>query len=105
MYTVIKAFTDLQDGNTVYHTGDFYPREGANVTEERIAELAGSKNRLGYPLIAKVHKLNPDGEPARENHEEAPSLDSDSPSGVHPSEATEAKETPKKAQRRVSKKG
>lgn len=105
MYKVIKAFTDLQDGNTVYHTGDFYPRKGANVTDRRIAELAGSGNRLGYPLIAEVHKLNPDGEPAPEDYEEVPSLASDSSGGVHPSEATEAKETPKKAQRRVSKKG
>lgn len=105
MYRVIKAFTDLQDGNTVYHTGDIYPRKGANITDERIAELVGSENRLGYPLIAEVHKLNPDGEPAQENHGEATSPASGSPGGVHPSKAAEAKETPKKAQRRALKKG
>ena len=52
MYKVINAFTDLQDGNTIYHSGDIYPRKGASVTDERIAELSTSANRLGYPLIA-----------------------------------------------------
>lgn len=104
MYKVIKAFTDLQDGCQIYHAGDVYPRKGAFVTDERIAELAGNSNRMGYPLIAEVHALNPDGEPASESHEKATSLASGSPGGVHPSEATEAKETPKKARGRVSKK-
>lgn len=104
MYKVIKAFTDLQDGCHVYHSGDIYPRKGAFITDDRIAELAGDSNRMGYPLIAEVHALNPDGEPAQESHEEAPSLASDSPGGVHPSEATEAKRTPKKAQGKALKK-
>lgn len=105
MYKVIKAFTDLKDGCHIYHSGDVYPREGAFVTDDRIAELAGNGNRMGYPLIAEVHKLNPDGEPASESHEEATSLASGSPGGVHPSEAAEAKGTTKKARGRVSKKG
>ena len=105
MYKVIKAFTDLQDGCQIYHTGNIYPRKGTFVTDERIAELAGNSNRMGYPLIAEVHALNPDGEPAQENHGEAHSSVSDSPGGAHPSEATEAKKTPKKAHRRVPKKG
>lgn len=103
MYKVIKAFTDLKDGCYIYHSGDVYPRKGAFATDDRIAELAGNGNRMGYPLIAEVHKLDPDGEPAQESHEEASSLAPDSPGGVHPSETTEAKETPKKARRRVSK--
>jgi len=104
MYKVIEAFTDLKDGCHVYHSGDVYPRKGAFVTDDRIAELAGDSNRMGYPLIAEVHALNPGSEYAQESYEEAPSLAPDSLGGVHPSEATEAKETPKKTQRRASKK-
>ncbi len=50
-YTVIKHFTDLQDGKYKYSDGDIYPREGYTPSEERIAELAGDKNRQGRPLI------------------------------------------------------
>lgn len=78
MYKVINAFTDLQDKNTVYHSGDIYPRRGASVSDERIAELSTSANRLGFPLIAEVHELNPDGEPASESHEKAVSTASGS---------------------------
>lgn len=49
--TVIKKFTDLQDGNHVYNVGDVYPRKGYTPSEERIAELASDKNRQGTPLI------------------------------------------------------
>ena len=105
MYVVVKAFTDLKDGCHIYHSGDIYPREGAFVTDDRIAELAGNDNRMGYPLITEVHKLDPDGEPALENYEDGLFLASDSPGGVHPSKTTEAKETPKKARGRASKKG
>lgn len=51
MCKVIKKFTDLQDGNHVYNVGDTYPREGYTPSEERIAELAGDKNKQGTPLI------------------------------------------------------
>lgn len=54
MYKVIKMFADLQDGNHVYNVGDEYPRKGVTVTDERIAELAGSNNKQGTPLIAEV---------------------------------------------------
>lgn len=56
MYKVIKLFTDLQDDGYVYNVGDKFPRDGAKVDEDRIAELAGSKNRQGSPLIAKVEE-------------------------------------------------
>lgn len=49
--TVIKKFTDLQDGNHVYNVGDVYPREGYTPSDKRIAELASDKNRQGVPLI------------------------------------------------------
>lgn len=53
MYKVIKFFVDLQDNNHPYNVGDTFPREGHEVTEERLAELAGSNNKQGVPLIAK----------------------------------------------------
>lgn len=54
MYKVIESFTDLQDRNYPYSVGDTYPRNGVNVTEIRLAELASKRNRRGMPLIEKV---------------------------------------------------
>lgn len=59
MYKVIKYFCDLQDGNHPYNAGDTFPRPGMTVTEERLAELAGSNNRQGVPLIAPVAPVEP----------------------------------------------
>ena len=53
---MIKHFTDLQDKNHPYDVGDVYPREGHTVTEERLAELAGSENKQGVPLIELVEE-------------------------------------------------
>ena len=54
MYKVIKFFTDLQDNDHPYNVGDAFPRKGVSVTEGRLAELAGSNNKQGKPLIEKV---------------------------------------------------
>ena len=54
MYKVIHFFNDLQDKNHAYNVGDTFPRKGLVVTEERLAELAGSDNKQGKPLIEKV---------------------------------------------------
>lgn len=54
MYKVIKFFTDLHDNNYPYGVGDTYPRQGMTATKERIAELAGSNNKQGQPLIELV---------------------------------------------------
>lgn len=54
MYKVIKFFADLQDKNYAYNVGDIYPRAGLEVSEERLAELAGSENKQGAPLIQLV---------------------------------------------------
>ncbi|MCI9271685.1 MAG: hypothetical protein HFH11_11185 [Dorea sp.] len=64
MYKVIKRFHDLQDatktkGGTVYfeyNVGDIFPRKGREVSEERLAELAGDDNRQGVPLIELVEE-------------------------------------------------
>ena len=54
MYKVIKSFYDLKDNNHVYSVGDTFPHNGVEVGDERIAELASDKNRLGVPLIEEV---------------------------------------------------
>lgn len=70
MYKVIKLFADLQDKNHVYNIGDTFPREGITVTEGRIAELAGSNNKQGVPLIAKVEEPEEAPETPEEPEEE-----------------------------------
>ncbi|MCL2865625.1 MAG: hypothetical protein FWE25_08810 [Lachnospiraceae bacterium] len=52
MYRVIKGFIDFHDQNHKYKIGDTFPRVGIQVTDRRIAELAGRNNRQGEPLIA-----------------------------------------------------
>ena len=56
MYRVIVKFTDLQDNGRAYNVGDIFPRVGLEVTDERIAELAGDGNRRGIPLIKEVKR-------------------------------------------------
>lgn len=51
MYKVLHYFTDSQDENRAYHTGDTFPRDGLSVSDERIAELSSKNNKLGIPLI------------------------------------------------------
>jgi len=52
MYKVIRDFTDLKDKNHFYQAGkDTFPREGLEVDEERLRELAGKDNKQGTPLI------------------------------------------------------
>ena len=53
-YRVIKSFSDLQDFNHVYNTGDDFPRVGTTVTQQRLDELSSSKNKRGEPLIEFV---------------------------------------------------
>ena len=62
MYQVLCDFYDLQDsvktkGGEVYHSyyaGDIYPRDGYQPSAERIAELSGSDNKRGIPLIQEL---------------------------------------------------
>lgn len=56
MYRVVAIFADLQDREHVYYPGDAFPRDGAEVSEERLRELSTANNRLGKPLIEKVEK-------------------------------------------------
>ena len=54
MYRVIKHFVDLQDNNYKYDVGDTYPRNGLNVLQSRINELASNKNLQKTPLIEEI---------------------------------------------------
>lgn len=54
MYRVIKFFTDLHDNDHPYNVGETFPRSGVEVSEKRLAELAGSNNKQGQPLIELV---------------------------------------------------
>ena len=65
-YKVIKFFMDGQDHNYSYIPGNIYPREGLTPSEERIAELASTKNRLGEILIEPVQST------AQKKEEEKP---------------------------------
>lgn len=56
MYKVIKYFTDKDDNRHPYEVGDTFPRKGLKVSEERLAELAGSDNLRGEPLIVFVEE-------------------------------------------------
>lgn len=56
MYKVIHEFLDLHDYNYYYHTGDIFPRDGVNVTDERITELSTSANKIGIPLIKEIKR-------------------------------------------------
>lgn len=78
MYKVIKYFHDLTDSKKTksgklyheYKVNDVYPREGINPSEERIAELLGSNNKQGMPLIIKVEE-GTDADPKKKPEEPA----------------------------------
>ena len=63
MYKGIEYFTDLQDNGYAYNTGDIFPREGLEVSEERIAELASSNNKRRKPLIEEIPEETAEAEP------------------------------------------
>lgn len=49
-----RPWVDLQDNKYEYKQGDIYPREGLEVSEERIKELSTINNKLGEILIQKI---------------------------------------------------
>ena len=62
MYRVLHHFHDLTDykatkAGNIYHEyepGDTYPRQGVDVSPERVAMLASAENALGMPLIENI---------------------------------------------------
>lgn len=55
-YTVKEDFVDIHDDSHFYRAGDKYPRPGVSVSDARIAELSGAKNRVGRTLIEPVEQ-------------------------------------------------
>lgn len=53
MWFAIKLPTESQDKDHLYNEGDPFPREGKEVSEDRIKELASSNNIQGQPLVAE----------------------------------------------------
>lgn len=53
-YKVKCEFYDSQDNNTLYKPGDMYPREGADIPDERIKSLASGNNPCRVPLIEEI---------------------------------------------------
>lgn len=56
MYKAISYFKDMKDNMHSYNPGDKFPRDGLEVSEERIAELASDKNRRGKAVIELVEE-------------------------------------------------
>ena len=71
MFKVIKKFKDLNDGNHLYEVGDEYPRAGKKASTKRLAELSGSNNKAGVPLIEEIRE-DPEAPEAPEAEEEKP---------------------------------
>jgi hypothetical protein len=71
MYKVVKLFTDLQDNNYRYEVGDEYPRLGLKPSIARIAELSGSNNKQGKPLIEEIKDLAGDEEEVKAEEKSA----------------------------------
>ena len=55
-YKVIEDWKDFEDNDYIYYKGDPYPREGLEVSEERIQELSTKDNKRNQVLIAAVEK-------------------------------------------------
>lgn len=53
-YTVIYPFADLHDKKYKYETGDIFPRQGLEVSEDRIKELLSSNNKIRKSLIEEI---------------------------------------------------
>ena len=53
-FVVLKAFTDLVDKRHIYNAGDFYPREGVELDDERAESLLTADNKRKSPLIVQV---------------------------------------------------
>lgn len=69
-YKVLDTFADLTDKRYKYKTGDIFPRQGLEVSEDRIKELSGDNNKLKKPLIEEIPEEIPEEvseEPEKKN--------------------------------------
>lgn len=53
-FLVIAPFVDLEDGHHIYSKGDIYPREGLNVSDERIMQLLSTQNKAHKSFIGRI---------------------------------------------------
>lgn len=66
-FKVVYPFRDLQDtgksfpDGRKYSVGDDYPATNRKVDEERLSELRGHNNKVGYPLIKDSLDKVPEG--------------------------------------------
>ena len=86
-YEVVMTFADLTDNKYLYRAGDEFPRPGLEVSEDRIKELSSNHNIMGVPLIRRGLS-EPSGDALKAD------------TGVDSIATTEAKERPRKGQRR-----
>ena len=93
-FVTIKYFTDLQDNGHAYHEGDIFPREGLEVSDERIEELSTDANRRNEPLIKAVE------DPVEDLPEETTEGAKEEPQEI---ETDEQPPKPKKAKRSAKK--
>ena len=56
-YKVIHDFYDGKDDRQLYKAGDKYPRDRKRGTKERLVELSGKDNKVGYPLIKEEKQV------------------------------------------------
>lgn len=49
-YISNACWRDLSDGH-LYNSGDNFPHDGREISEERIAELSTARNKAGFALI------------------------------------------------------
>ena len=66
MYKALEHFTDMQDSYHEYNPGDKFPREGLEVSEERLKELSSNENRRGRAMIEIVKEEPEEPEGAEE---------------------------------------
>lgn len=93
MYRVLGYFTDRLDNHHPYNVGDIFPREGLEVSEDRIKELSSRNNKRGVKLIEEVLEKNIP-EKSSETPKEEPLKEKAS---VNPPKKTRGKKSAKKA--------
>lgn len=54
MYRAVTYFVDQLDGNHAYKPGDIFPRQGIEVSEERIKQLLNGDNNANLKCIEEV---------------------------------------------------
>lgn len=58
MYRAVTYFVDRLDGNHAYKPGDIFPRQGIEVSEERINQLLTGNNNANLVVIEEVKDVN-----------------------------------------------